>query len=75
MRELYGRRMPTRVKGREAFVRRIAALAIAVQRYGRHRASSRDDVVWAARTLDAVLATLTIARGARAACAKTGQTE
>jgi hypothetical protein len=52
MRELLNRDVLRRVKGRPVLERRLMALLRAVHRFGRHRATSRADVLWAARTID-----------------------
>jgi hypothetical protein len=49
---------PSRVKGRPALVKRLRRLALAVERYGRHRATSRDDLLWAGTVLAGLLAAL-----------------
>jgi hypothetical protein len=46
------------VKGRPALVRRLRLLLLAVARYGRHRARTHDELMWAARVLDALTVTL-----------------
>ena len=61
MRELDGRGMVTRVKGRPVLVRRLRGLLVAVHRFGRCRASTDADVRWTARTLDALTAALAVA--------------
>ena len=43
MRELDGRRLLSRVKGRPALERRLRGLLVAVHRFDRSRAVSRDD--------------------------------
>jgi hypothetical protein len=52
------RRMLSRVRGRAALERRIRSLVIGVHRYGRCRACSRADMLWCARTIDALTAAL-----------------
>ena len=61
MRDLVGRSMPTRVKGRPALVRRLRALLVAVHRFGRCRATTAADRQWTARALDALTVALTVA--------------
>jgi len=63
MRELVGRSMRTRVKGRPALVRRLTALLVATQRFGVLRASTDDDRRWAAKVIDALVTALGVARG------------
>jgi hypothetical protein len=58
MRELDRRWLVTRVKGRQALERRVRALLIAVHRFARCRATSRDDLRWCARTIDGLEALL-----------------
>lgn len=50
-----------RVKGRPALVRRLMAVHLAVLRFGRHRARSHEDRVWAQRTSDALAAVVEVA--------------
>jgi hypothetical protein len=57
MRDLDGRRLPRRITGRRALEQRLQRLILAVHRFGRVRARSQADVIWAARTID-TLATL-----------------
>ena len=52
MRELESRRLPSRVRGRAALVRRLRALLVAVHRFGRARARTRAKVAWAARMIE-----------------------
>jgi hypothetical protein len=46
------RSMRTRVKGRPVLLRRLHGLLMAVHRYGRCRASTHDEIMWAARLID-----------------------
>ncbi len=52
MREVSGKRTPSRVRGRAALTRRLRALLLAVHRFGRCRARAPDDIAWAARIID-----------------------
>ncbi len=54
MRELSGVRLPTRVKGRPALVRRLRGLLLAVHRYARHRATAPADRDWCIALLDSL---------------------
>lgn len=56
--ELVKGSLPRRVVGRPALERRIRLLLIAVHRYGRARARTRDELHWAARTIDGLTALL-----------------
>jgi hypothetical protein len=58
MRELDGRRIQTRVSGRAALDKRLRGLLVAVHRFGRARARTREELAWTARTLDALTAAL-----------------
>jgi hypothetical protein len=49
---------PSRIKGRASLVRRLRALLIASHRFGRHRAATRDEVLFAAQLIDGLTATL-----------------
>ncbi len=62
MRELLNRDVLRRVKGRPALERRLMGLLRAVNRFGNHRATSRDDLAWTARVSDGLAATLDAAR-------------
>ena len=53
-----GRRLHTRIKGRQALVRRLRGLLVAVHRFGRGRARTREELAWYARTIDALTAAL-----------------
>ena len=61
MRDLMGVHQPSRVKGRPALVRRLRGLLVAVHRFAKHRATSRADLWWSARTVDALTAALDVA--------------
>jgi hypothetical protein len=50
--EFFDRTLPSRVQGRAALVRRLRGLLVATHRYGRGRARTRADIVWAARMID-----------------------
>jgi hypothetical protein len=63
VRELLNRDVQHRVKGRPVLERRLMGLLVAVHRFGNHRATSRDDLTWCARTIDGLTATLEAARG------------
>jgi hypothetical protein len=52
MRDLLLQRPLHRVKGRAALIRRAQGLLLAVHRFGRGRATSPDDLKWAARAID-----------------------
>jgi hypothetical protein len=58
MREVDGRRMVSRVKGRAALEKRARGLLLAVHRFGRCRAATRGDQLWTARAIDALAALL-----------------
>jgi hypothetical protein len=49
---------PSRIKGRASLIRRLRALLLASYRYGRHRAATHDDVLFSARLIDGLTATL-----------------
>lgn len=49
---LDGPPLPSRIKGKAQLIRRLRGLLIAVERFGRGRAITRKDVLWAARFLD-----------------------
>lgn len=51
----------SRIKGRPALVRRLRGLLIAVHRFGRGRARSREDVAWTAVVLDGLVDVLAVA--------------
>mgnify|MGYP001552942486 CR=1 FL=1 len=48
---------PSRIKGRASLLRRLRSLLIASHRFGRHRAATRDEVLFAARLIDGLTAT------------------
>jgi len=50
--ELDRSRMHSRVKGKAQLVRRLRGLLIAVARFAHGRATTREDCLWAARTID-----------------------
>lgn len=58
MRELDSRRLPSRVRGRQALQRRHHALHLAVLRFGTHRARSAAEACWAGRVADGLRALL-----------------
>jgi hypothetical protein len=47
-------RIPRRITGRPALERRCRALLLAIHRFGRGRATTRPDVLWAARAIDSL---------------------
>lgn len=49
---------PSRIKGKASLLRRLRALLLASHRYGRHRAASHDEVMFAARLIDGLTSTL-----------------
>jgi hypothetical protein len=51
---LPGRDVRHRVKGRPALERSLRRLLIRVERFGRHRARTPEDMRWCARTIDAL---------------------
>lgn len=57
MRELDARPVH-RVKGRPALLRRLRGLLVAAHRFGRHRATSPAERLWAARLVDGLTATV-----------------
>lgn len=57
MRELDARPVH-RVKGRPALLRRLRGLLVAAHRFGRHRATSPGERLWAARLVDGLTATV-----------------
>lgn len=65
MREADGRRMVTRVKGRQAIVASLVRLVIRCHRFGTMRAATRQDLLWAERVGDQLQETLQVARGER----------
>lgn len=58
VRDLDGRRMHTRVRGRQALEKRLRAVLVAVHRFGRCRAAIDADRRWTAHTLDRLTAVL-----------------
>lgn len=58
MRELGGRQVKHRVKGRPVLERRLRALLIAAHRFARCRATTLDDPRWSAKVIDGLTATL-----------------
>ncbi len=52
VRELLTRDVLHRVKGRPAIERSTRALLLRVHRFGRARATTREDVLWSARWID-----------------------
>lgn len=50
--------LPSRIKGRASLLRRLRALVIATDRFGRGRARSREDFDFAGRLRDGLTATL-----------------
>lgn len=53
----------SRIKGRPAIVRSLRGLLIRTHRFGHCRARSREDVLWAARTIDVLMLALRVATG------------
>ena len=60
MRDLSGHALLTRVKGRPVLERRLRGLLLAVLRFSRTRATTREDQQWAARTADGLTALLNL---------------
>ena len=58
MRELNGRRSPSRVRGRPALEKALRRVLLRTHRYARHRATSRRDLLWSARVIDGLDALL-----------------
>lgn len=58
MRELDGRRLPSRIRGRQALERSLRLLLIRAHRYGEHRAGSAADRLWAGAVIDRLRALL-----------------
>jgi hypothetical protein len=58
MKELDGRRMHSRIKGRPAIEQTLRLLIIRLNRYGEHRARSARDAMWAACAIDTLRALL-----------------
>ena len=54
MRELLNRDVLHRVKGKPALEKRARGLLRAVHRYGKARATTHADILWCARTIDAL---------------------
>lgn len=54
MRELDGRHLPSRIKGRLNLERRVNRLLIALARFLEHRATNPDDYRWAGRAFAAL---------------------
>lgn len=52
------RSMPSRIKGQAQLIRRIRLLLVAVHRFGRHRARTRAERLWAANVIDRLTALL-----------------
>ena len=52
MRELDGRRVLSRVKGRPALEKRQRGLLVSIHRFGRARAVTRAELAWAARMIE-----------------------
>ena len=59
MREVDGRRVVSRVKGRAALEKRLRALLVACHRFGRARANTAVDRQWAAIVIDRLTDVLT----------------
>lgn len=55
---LDGPPLPSRIKGRPALIRSIRSLLVRVARFGRGRAQTRADQLWAARVIDGLTALL-----------------
>jgi hypothetical protein len=49
---------PSRIRGRDSLLRRLRGLTIAAHRFGRGRARSRADQLFAARLIDGLTRTL-----------------
>jgi hypothetical protein len=49
---------PSRIKGRASLLRRLRSLLIAANRYGQHRAASRDELAFAGALVEGLSATL-----------------
>ena len=62
MRELRPGDVRTRVKGIPALTRRLYGLHLAVERFGRHRAQTRDEQAWAGRVAALLAQVITEAR-------------
>lgn len=62
MRELQNRDLQHRVKGIPALERRLVGLVRAVYRFGCHRATTRDEMLWTAKMFDGLTATLQAVR-------------
>jgi hypothetical protein len=58
VREIDGRFLVSRIKGKAALERRLRGLLLAVGRFAQHRARSRDELLWTARVLDGLHALL-----------------
>lgn len=58
MRESDGRRLVSRVRGRQALERSLRLLLIRAHRFGRHRARTTAEREWAARLIDGLSAIL-----------------
>jgi hypothetical protein len=59
MREVDGRRLVSRVKGRAALEKRLRALLVSVHRFGRCRAATEADRQWTARAIDRLMDVIT----------------
>jgi hypothetical protein len=62
MRDLDGRRMTTRVKGRAALERSLMSLLLRVHRFARVRAATAGDRTWAAEAIAGLQSTLAALR-------------
>jgi hypothetical protein len=51
----------SRIRGRDSIVKSLCGLLIRVHRFGRHRARTAEDLMWAARTIDALYQALAVA--------------
>jgi hypothetical protein len=60
MRELEGRKLHSRIRGRAALERRMRALLIAVHRFARGRATAPAELRWCARVIDSLSAVLAL---------------
>ncbi len=56
MRDVDGLRLPRRTTGRQNLERRMRSLLVAVGRFGKHRAYSAKDRLWAAAVIDTLSA-------------------
>lgn len=57
------RGLASRIRGKDSICRRLRALLIAIHRYGRVRARTRDDLEWAGHVIARLEAVLETAEG------------